>query len=434
MGNDLQMTAGFARLDITPPMGTYVRGYFRERRVKGVFDPLHVRAVAFGCGEKSAVLLVAELCALSGLSGSRWPEELARRLGLPREAVFLCCTHTHTGPDVTTERSDPEYDAWLLRRLGDAAQMALDERRPVTDVRWTQGEQPGQAFVRRYFMKDGTLVTNPKNASPDIDCPASEGDDSFRLIRILRQDAGEIALVNFQNHPDCIGGELISADWPGSLCATVERECDVRCVFVNGTQGDLNNNNKLLPKVPASHEKAMALGTELGRAVAAVFDQAESTGMTGLNYAMGTVQLRTKRDPSKVPESRRIVELFRAGRTEEIHPTLKMANYLYCEASQLCRLEDGQLDTVTADIQVLAFGGLALAGFPGEPFSEVGKYVRANSPFPATCACCLTGNSLGYFPMESDFALGGYEVYNTPLSAGTTEQMMYLARDLLAEL
>ena len=57
------IAAGFARLDITPPLGVRLRGYYYIREADGVADPLYVNAVAFGQGERSAVVLVCDLLA-----------------------------------------------------------------------------------------------------------------------------------------------------------------------------------------------------------------------------------------------------------------------------------------------------------------------------------------------------------------------------------
>ena len=34
------LQAGFARVDITPPLGTYMAGYYHERQADGILDPL----------------------------------------------------------------------------------------------------------------------------------------------------------------------------------------------------------------------------------------------------------------------------------------------------------------------------------------------------------------------------------------------------------
>ena len=49
--------AGFARLDITPPLGIPLTGYYRSRYADGVLDPLEINALAVSDGEKKAVLL-----------------------------------------------------------------------------------------------------------------------------------------------------------------------------------------------------------------------------------------------------------------------------------------------------------------------------------------------------------------------------------------
>ena len=92
------------------------------------------------------------------------------------------------------------------------------------------------------------------------------------------------------------------------------------------------------------------------------------------------------------------------------------------------------MDYMHVPVCTLTFCGLGIAGFPGEPFCNVGKQVRAASPFPVTFACCLTNGALVYFPMAEDYDLGGYEVYNSPLVQGSTERMTELACRLLSEL
>ena len=86
-------TAGYARLDITPPLGMAMIGA-EPRTVKGVRDPLFVRAVAFGEGERHAVLLVCDLLGMYGPWGHEWPGKIAQDVGLEPDAVILCCTHT----------------------------------------------------------------------------------------------------------------------------------------------------------------------------------------------------------------------------------------------------------------------------------------------------------------------------------------------------
>jgi hypothetical protein len=74
-------------------------------------------------------------------------------------------------------------------------------------------------------MKDGSVRTNPGVNNPDILEPIGEIDESVNVIRFNRAD-DDIVLVNFATHPDTIGGNVISADWPGFVRTTLERALD----------------------------------------------------------------------------------------------------------------------------------------------------------------------------------------------------------------
>lgn len=43
---------GGAVVDITPPLGTYIAGYFYERRTEGVMDPLLVNSIVVSDGNE----------------------------------------------------------------------------------------------------------------------------------------------------------------------------------------------------------------------------------------------------------------------------------------------------------------------------------------------------------------------------------------------
>lgn len=426
-------TAGFARLDITPHLGVPISGGWSARTGRGLLDPLYVCAVAFGDGETSAVVLSLDNLGIGGDIGLTFPREVAQLLELPAAAVILCCTHSHTTPSVAL---DEDYRNWLRRRCADAATLALNDRKPVTDVRWAEGEAGGIAFVRRYKMTDGTVLTNPPSKEPEkILGPACENDDSVRVIRILRKDATEISVVNFQAHPDNIGGDWYSADYPGALRDTVEKLCpNTKCIFLNGAEGQMICANAQAPRIPDCHEKAVAIGEKLGRRVAELAKEAVSTGMTGLSFGRKVAHMRTKRDPNMLPEAKRRIQLHQQGKDLEIHPSQKIANYLLAEARRQVSLNENQQDEILAEVSAVTFCGLALVGIPGEPFNEIGKQIRRNSRFPATCVMCLANGSLGYIPMIADHNQGSYEDRATPFAPGSAEHLADTADTLVAEL
>lgn len=430
-------TAGYARLDITPPLGVRIGGYYTVRVTKGVLDPLYVRAIAFGEGNKSAVLLVCDLLGMYGPAAYEWPVKIAQTLGLPRSAVFVCHTHTHTSPVVNSYREpyDEQYDAWLLRRLCDAAQMALDDRKPVTDVRADQMETEGLAFVRRCRMSDGTVLTNPPTTrQEEIVGYACEADRTLRLVRILRQDAPELILINFQVHPDCIGGERISADYPGAVCKHVEQALDhAYCVFTNGGEGQQIRSDRMNPRPPAPdrYQSCLEYGATVAKTAMQMYETAPSTGMAGLLFGQTLVRCKTKRDPSKMEDVERIIALFETNSRNE---TSSGSMFTAAEAYLIRDMEKNKADYYDLPVTALVFCGAALVGLPGEPFNELGKHIRANSKFPSTSICCQANGNFGYLPMACAYEEGGYEPHNTRMVQGTAEQLMEAADKLLETL
>lgn len=426
-------TVGFARLDITPPMGVPLGGSWNARTAKGVYDPLVVNAIAFGDGERSAVLMVADLLGIYGVRGYSWPAQLEQELGLPEHSLILCHTHTHTGPSVG---ADEQYDAWLYRRFKDAATIALEDRKPVVDIRWNEERAEGMTFVRRWKLSDGTVMTNPAGEYQKmIVAPAGYCDDTMRVIRILREDAPELVISNFQSHPDNIGGEFVSADYPGAFRNRVEAALEnTYCVFIDGCEGQMVIADRRLPREKSSIQRATRYGQKLADVFLEILKTTTSTQSVGLSFGQKAVNLKTKRDPSRVPEAERIVQLRKEGRDLEFAPNIKLANYIYSESQKILALEKTKEDYRATAVSAIAFCGVAFVGIPGEPFNEVGVQIRKNSKFPVTCVMCQANGCHGYYPTAEGYDQGGYESYNTPYVKGTAEQLADTADALVASL
>ena len=439
-------SAGYAQLDITPPLGVRMDGYGTAgvRRVsRGVLDPICVRAVAFGHGEKRAVMLVLDMLAMYGPELARWPDRIAQRLGLPAGAVFACCTHSHTTPGVGDYRDEPDrqYDDWLFRRLGDAAQLALDDLRPVTDVRGGQTDTGPMAFSRRWYMTDGSVQTNPAFSTGEqrqrIDRPASDTDNTMRVMRILRADAPELVLVNYQSHPDCTGGDLISADFPGALCLRVEELVpNAHCVFLNGAEGQMVAIDRVGERgfnYPKDPQGARDYGRALADAAMSVYHTLPSTETVGFAFGQKYVRSPSKRGQLTKDEYERRLALEAGGRTAELDPDPRQAFYKVLMAKSVRDMEVRQVDFFDLPVTVITFCGLAFVGYPGEPFNEAGRWLRAEGRYPVTCVCCQTNGSWGYLPHREGFAQGGYEPVCTRQTAGVLEALTDAARALFDE-
>ena len=153
-----EFSAGFARVEINPPMGSNIPGYFRDRRVDGILDDIEANAVAFSDGTNAAVLVSFDLVEIKGLS-TAWRHRAAAATGLPPEAFYFACTHTHTGGNVGRAAdsyeisfdSDPEYDKALEGKVVDVCRAALADMKPA-QLLLGRISCPGVSFIRRYRM------------------------------------------------------------------------------------------------------------------------------------------------------------------------------------------------------------------------------------------------------------------------------------------
>ena len=82
-------------------------------------------------------------------------------------------------------------------------------------------------------------------------------------------------------------------------------------------------------------------------------------------------------------------------------------------------------------LSALAIGDVVFAGFPGEPFTEIGRSVKKNSPFALTIPSCCSGGYEGYFPMMDAYDEEGYEKSTARFVRGTAEKLIEEMTELI---
>ena len=116
--------AGFCELDITPPIGTIIPGYFHARYSQGVLDPLYARACVIRQGDGYAAFVTADCCGLYRCVTDEVRRRVAEQTPIPPERVMVMATHTHSGGPTLNwgeeVRIDPVYLESFVKKLADA--------------------------------------------------------------------------------------------------------------------------------------------------------------------------------------------------------------------------------------------------------------------------------------------------------------------------
>lgn len=404
-----QLMVGVARRNITPPIGAIMAGYAaRDHGAEGVHDELFVRALFVCDGETCAVLLARDLCDVENREFDLLADMFAERMNLGRDRLFIANTHTHSGPRTSydEEAENRAYIENLAAVCVGAAEEARSNARPATVA---HARRPVQCGVnRRERREDGTIVlgVNPKG-------PVDRAVD----VLVLRDaSSGEplATLLRHGVHGVVMGADnyLISGDAPGAAEAFVEANLPGAALFLAGCSGNINAEPR------ASFENVALLGRRLGGATV--------QATTETDRPRSDVPLVSVRHEFELP-----IEALPSA--EEAHAALEEAEAQLAileagntpsglsrwEVDRRLRHAQAQLDAITSGedvtglptfVQILALGELALFGWPAEVFFEIGRQVIERSPFPVTLDVTHVNGSIGYVPIASAYAEGGYEV------------------------
>src|SRR3954466_14813032 len=90
---DDPLKAGVAVVDITPPAGYRMAGYYNERRNTGTHDPLLAQAVVFQQGANKAALVECDLVSMPAEVSSRARDLAEKRSGVPASHIAVSATH-----------------------------------------------------------------------------------------------------------------------------------------------------------------------------------------------------------------------------------------------------------------------------------------------------------------------------------------------------
>jgi neutral ceramidase len=359
---------GAAAVDITPAKPVALMGYSNpeQRLSEGVHDRLFARALAFRAGAKRLVLVSCDLSGFQAAPVLFFQKEIFAKFRLAEDELIFCGTHTHSAPMVFLNRTYPhpnnyEYAETLRSKLLEVVGNAL---RSAVPARLGFACGSSDVGVNRRLPVDGRIVM-ARN-------PDGSRDSDVQVLRVETAGGRPLAsLFAYASHSRSLtaANRLVSGDIFGIAEQFVEAALGPPTIApaFAGASGDIDPWYVVggFDAPPGELPKTVELGNRLGEEVVRVWRGISPTRQSGA--------IRTRSERLSVP------------------PKVK--------------------DTVrSVGITAARIGDVAFLAVDCEALVDVGKAIKARSPFRQTFLLTNCNGGSGYLPPAALYPEGGYEV------------------------
>lgn len=413
------MKFGIASRDITPERGMAIPGYFSSRFVSGILDNLYAKAMVFENEDNFFVSIVCDAITLSRDDVLRIRRGINEKCGISERNISVSASHTHTGGPVWSwgeaAKRNPFYIDMLVNMAVDAAEDAFKKRVPAK-IGFAKSDVKGYSFIRRFEMKNGSYSTNPGIGNPNIKEPIGTPDESFVVGKVTDLNGKILAFIsNFGVHLDMIGGNKVSADFPGVLSKLIKEKYgeNVESIFFTGPCGNTNHVNQKpvdvsdatesgLPEdAPAYEKTGYALFNKLCEIEKGIVLSSDVKFDSYREFLSAKL---------RIPAKERVLEAqeFLRGKIDKFGYADWNARKLMATAA--VEAYNNPIHMIDVEIMVLIIDDAAMVFWPGEVFVEYGKAVRKKFADKNIFIAELSNGSFEcYLPTEEAIKQGGYE-------------------------
>lgn len=458
-----RLRAGVARTNLTPPVGIAHANWGAQThaRAAGVDLDLYGTVLVLEESDTRAAIVDLDFCLVGETIARPVREAIQELTGIPAAHVRLSYTHTHSGPSLAptwTHEGDemiPAYVASLPHRIAGAAWQAQHGLRPA---RVAGATGCCDINVNRRLKLDSGRVVCGRNWD-------GFADREVRLVRIDDEQERPLAIVvNYGAHPTIMGppNQLITPDYPGMVRQVVEQAIPgATCLFLQGAAGNTHAIVDYVGEAAVYRRLGAILGHEAARlalrartvprqervvrvlesgaplAIYADEPTGEPDGTLRVGRRLAVLPVRPYPPVARVQaDAERLADVLAHARSRgnpaevaEATGAAKRAHMLLDRAKHYAGST-----RVQVELHGIRIGDVAMVGFPGEPFAEIGAAVKQRSPFPHTLFGGYTNDYLGYLPTDDARGDQGYEVETSPFAAGAADVVVTESLALLQEL
>jgi len=410
------INAGFAEIDITPPIGTHKIGWIIDIVSDQVLDPLYARAAVFETDEDRLGFIQLDTLSIRWTQVNDIRSRIEAEYGFPGSHIMICATHNHAGPAVANcgrVKRDESYVETLVRKCVEVFGTARSNMRKA-EIGFNHIFNFEVAQNRRVVMRDGTVKTQCGQADPKQSLFIEGPIDPELAVLAARDKTGQLlgCLVNYACHPTHHGGEtVLSGGYPGVLACEMKRGCPVT-LFLNGACGNIICFHSVTGQNMSMEEVGRILADDTGKTIEGM----DFRGDRSLRAASTTIEL----------PYRKVTEAEIKGTVRGAQRFVDPSAYDEDMPGLVARIRNRRLQPV--EVQALFVGNIAFVGIPAEYFVEHGLRIKEKSH---PCHALIVGHAngmVGYVPTRHAFDRGGYET-----TFAMTSRMAPEAGDMLAD-
>ncbi len=370
---------GFARVDITPLYNVQTVGFNREDNLsRGVLHRLFAQVSVWHSDEGKVCLVAIDHIGFMYEDSNTLRDMIGKKLGITREKVMLCFSHTHSSPNISLE---PEYFRFLCEQVLSGVDEAERNTAPI-EAAW--GTTEADIGVNRRNI--GGVLDRRINILKIADAVTGE----MRLL-ILRLTAHANVLYE-DNY-------LISSDFIGVARELLEKKYGCSVMITQGASGNVK------PRYEFTLEALDKMASVIDNAVSACIDGIKPAGIKSLSMFSQTDTFHA--DVPSMERAQAIAE--EAMRINHIDGT----NWLG-EVARLNAEGIRQQGTQT-EIQYFVLNDGCFCGVASEIMCELAVEVAEACKDELIYFGGYTNGCGGYLPTAEEYDKGGYEVLHSYL-------------------
>lgn len=449
----MKIEYGIARRNINPQVPISLAGYFNLRMWDHVLDDLEVRAAVFKKGPDYAAILHFDiLCVPLYLCDAILAKIQEKGLQqFSRKNVTMSATHTHTAPEVRIGQGhNPDYVPFLAEQAAAALKEAVQN---LQEGELFEGLTSDARFLfnRRYWMKNGRVMTNPGKFNPDIVRPEGEIDPEIPLLAVKSDGKIKLLLSSIVNHADTVGGTGVSADWPGFYRRILEKELGNGTMVIpfTGAEGNINHFDVSSSEKQNSYGEAERLGSGYAETVLTALNSLRPVDGGSMKVVFGeAITMPREISEEEIEEAKATIAKYpdadiNAGTLNSEDLAKGAPAVLKYFATALLE-KAAHREKMRLYLTGIAFGSsFMIASLPSEPFTEIGLTLRKGIFGDRICMITALANGTGtytnhsgYIPNSWNFGRGGYEdtPRSNPYSMKTAEILLRKWQELAEEI